>query len=90
MESPKANERGCMQTEESLEVKLAKRMTALARASSNCRRQTRPIVRKGASHQQTHNCLTVTKIWSWAPDGGLTPRQAGRLIVSRNIILTVI
>jgi hypothetical protein len=36
-------------------------MTALARASSNCKQQTHPLVREGAPHQQTHNCLTVTK-----------------------------
>jgi hypothetical protein len=32
------------------------KMTALARTRSNCKRQTR-------------NCLTVIKIWPWAPDG---------------------
>jgi hypothetical protein len=26
-----------------------------------------------------------TKIWSWAPDGSLTPRQTGRLTVSRKL-----
>jgi hypothetical protein len=40
------------------------RMTALARASTNCKRQTRPLVRESASHQQTRNCLKVIKIWS--------------------------
>jgi hypothetical protein len=45
------------------------RMTALARTSSHCKRQTRPIVRKGTPHQQTRNYLTVTKIWSWAQAG---------------------
>jgi hypothetical protein len=39
------------------------RMTALARTSSYCKRQTRPLVRKSASHQETHS-LTVIKIWS--------------------------
>jgi hypothetical protein len=39
-------------------------MTALARSSSNCKRQTRPLVRECAPHQQTHNCLTVIKIRS--------------------------
>jgi hypothetical protein len=38
--------------------------TALARISSNCKRQTRPLVRESAPHQQTSNCLTVIKIWS--------------------------
>jgi hypothetical protein len=40
------------------------RMTALARTSSNCKRQTRPLVRDSATHQQTRNFLTVIKIWS--------------------------
>jgi hypothetical protein len=35
--------------------------TALARASSNFKRQTRPHVREGAPHEQTRNCLTVIK-----------------------------
>jgi hypothetical protein len=39
------------------------RMTAL-RASSNCKRQTRPLVRESAPRQQTSNCPTVIKIWS--------------------------
>jgi hypothetical protein len=37
-------------------------------------------------------CITFvkqkTKIWSWAPDGSLTPRQTGRLIVSLNLTST--
>jgi hypothetical protein len=40
------------------------RMTALARASSNCKRQTPPLVRESAPHQQTRNCLAVIKTWS--------------------------
>jgi hypothetical protein len=40
------------------------RMTALARTSSNCKRQTRPLVRESAPYRQTRNCLTVIKIWS--------------------------
>jgi hypothetical protein len=39
------------------------RMTALVRASSNCKRQTRPLVRESAPHQQTRNCVII-KIWS--------------------------
>jgi hypothetical protein len=38
------------------------RLTALARASSNCKRQTRPLVRNGAQYQQIRNYLRVTKI----------------------------
>jgi hypothetical protein len=61
-------------------------MTALAKTCSNCKRQTRPLLREGAPHQQTRNCLTVTKIWPWAPDGGFTTRQTGRLTIVSNII----
>jgi hypothetical protein len=61
------------------------RMTALARTGNSCKRQTRPLVRKSDPHQQTHNCLTVIKIWSQGPDGRFIPRQTGRLAVSRNI-----
>jgi hypothetical protein len=64
-------------------------MTALARANSNCKPQTRPLVREGAPHQNTGNCLTVTRICSWAPDGCLIPRQTGRLTVGGNINLTL-
>jgi hypothetical protein len=50
------------------------KMTALARTSSNCKRQTRPLVRDNAPNQQTRKCLTVIKIWSYAPDGRFIPR----------------
>jgi hypothetical protein len=39
------------------------RMTALAKASSNSERQTRPLAWETAPHQQTSNSLTVTRIW---------------------------
>jgi hypothetical protein len=39
------------------------KMAVLARASSNCKRQTLSLVRESAPHQQTHKCLTVIKIW---------------------------
>jgi hypothetical protein len=45
------------------------RKTALARASSMYKRQTRPLVREGAPHNEARNCQTVINIWSWAPDG---------------------
>jgi hypothetical protein len=38
------------------------RMTALA--NSNCKRQTRPLVRESAPYQQTRKCLTVIRMWS--------------------------
>jgi hypothetical protein len=64
------------------------RMTPLARTNSNCKRQICPLVREGAPHQPTRNCLIVITIWSRAPDGGLTPRQTGRLTVGRDRTLT--
>jgi hypothetical protein len=64
------------------------RTTALANANSNCKRQTRPLVREGGPHQQTRKCLILIKIWSWTPDGCMTRRQTGRLTVRRNITLT--
>jgi hypothetical protein len=60
------------------------KMTSLARTRSNCKRQTRPLVREGAPHQQTRNCLTVIKIWSYAPNGCFIARQTGWLTVGRN------
>jgi hypothetical protein len=46
----------------------------LARPSSNCKLHSRLLLREGAPHQQTRDYLTEVKTWSWAPDGGLTPR----------------
>jgi hypothetical protein len=40
------------------------RKTALARASSTYKRQTRPLVREGAPQKQHHNFQTVINIWS--------------------------
>jgi hypothetical protein len=40
------------------------KMTALTKASRNCKRQTRPLVRGGIQDQQTRNCQTIIKIWS--------------------------
>jgi hypothetical protein len=51
--------------------------------------QIRPHIRESAPHQQTCNCLTVIKIWSYAPDGCFIPRETGRQTVGRNIILTL-
>jgi hypothetical protein len=65
------------------------RMIALASANSTCKRQTRPLARESAPHEKTRNCLTVTKIWSWAPDGCFIPRHTGWLTVGRNITLTL-
>jgi hypothetical protein len=40
------------------------RKTALARASSIYKRQTNPLVRKGAPQTEDRNCQTVINIWS--------------------------
>jgi hypothetical protein len=47
------------------------RKTALARANSIYKRQTRLLVREGAPQKQDRNCQIViyTYIWSWGPDG---------------------
>jgi hypothetical protein len=68
---------------------LDRRMTVLARANSNSKWQTCPLLREGAPDQQTHNCLAIIKIWSWVPDWGSTPRQTGWLTVDHNITLTL-
>jgi hypothetical protein len=44
------------------------KMTTVVRTSSNCKRHTRPLVRDCAPHQHPCNCLTITKIRSWAQD----------------------
>jgi hypothetical protein len=63
------------------------KISAPVKASSNCKRQTRPLVRESAPYKQSRNCRTVIKIWSQAPDGCFIPRQTGRLTVVRNIRL---
>jgi hypothetical protein len=51
------------------------------------RAETCPLARDGALHQQTRSCLIVVKMWSWAPDGCVAPRQSGRPTVGRNMTL---
>jgi hypothetical protein len=66
------------------------RKTALARASSIYKRQTRPHVREGAPQKQDFICLKVIYIWSWAPDGARhQDLLTDWLIVSRNVTLTL-
>jgi hypothetical protein len=65
------------------------RMTALATASSNCKRQTPPLVWEGAPQEQDRNCHTSNKDLVVSPDGCFAPRQTGRLTVGLNIILTL-
>jgi hypothetical protein len=45
------------------------------------KKQTRPLIREGATQEQDRNCHTVINIWSWAADGAglqdlLTDRQS--------------
>jgi hypothetical protein len=65
------------------------RKTALARASSIYKWQTHPLIREGAPQKHDRKCQTVKNIWSWAPDGGSTPRLTDWLAVSRNVTLTL-
>jgi hypothetical protein len=59
---------------------------------SDCKLQTRPLVREGAlQEEQQSNChyrKDKDKIWSWAPKGSTIPRRTGRLIVGRKIYST--
>jgi hypothetical protein len=55
------------------------KLTALAKASSNSKRQTRPLVREGTPNQQTHKCQTIINILSLAQNWWFVPRQTGRL-----------
>jgi hypothetical protein len=55
--------------------------------------QTQLLIRAGAPHQQTRNCLKIIreikeKIGRGVPDGCLTPRQNSRLTVGLDITLT--
>jgi hypothetical protein len=45
------------------------RKTALAKASSICKTQTRPLVRESVPQKQERNSQTIINTWSWAPDG---------------------
>jgi hypothetical protein len=63
---------------------------ALARTSSNNKLQTHPLVREDGTKYQTATTKSSrrTKNWSRVPDGRLTPRRTGRLIVVRNVTST--
>jgi hypothetical protein len=43
---------------------------------------------RGVGHQRTRKCLTVTKIWCWAPNLELYTKS-GRLSVGHNVTLTL-
>jgi hypothetical protein len=54
-----------------------------------------PSTNVGSPHQQAHNCLKMIierrgKKWSRVRDGCLTPGRTGRLIVGRNVTLTLL
>jgi hypothetical protein len=67
------------------------RKTALTRVSIIYKRQTRPLVREGASQKQDRNCQTVINIGSWVSDGARHQDMlADWLTVSRNATLTLI
>jgi hypothetical protein len=53
-----------------------------------CELDTRPLVREDAAHQQTRKCVTEMKMWLWALDGCLTPRQTARMTAGRNVAST--
>jgi hypothetical protein len=61
---------------------------ALPTASSNCKRQTRLLVREDGPYQQNRNCQTVTKIRSSAPDG-VVDTKTDWPTNHRNITLTL-
>jgi hypothetical protein len=61
--------------------------TALARASSIYKRQTRPLVREGAPQVQDRNCHASNKDLVVSPRWCFVPRQTGRLTVGCNIRL---
>jgi hypothetical protein len=61
--------------------------TALSMTNSNRKWENRSLVRGGAPYQQIHNCLTVIQLWTFTPDGCLTPRHTGRLTIRCNITL---
>jgi hypothetical protein len=65
------------------------KITALARTSSNCKRQTRSLITENAPPRHTRDCLT-NKNLILGPRWVLAPRQTGRLAVSRNITLTFV
>jgi hypothetical protein len=69
---------------------------ALAMPSNSSKLQARPLVKEGAPHQQTRNCLKIIKKkekekrnWLQVPDRCRTSRQTGRLTIGRNITSTL-
>jgi hypothetical protein len=66
------------------------KVITLERPRSNCmsKLQTPPLVREGAPRQETRNCQTEKKIWSWVQDVSWTPKQTGQLTVGYNLTST--
>jgi hypothetical protein len=53
----------------------------------HCKLQTRLLIREGVPHQEPSKCpieKKKIKIWSWAPEIFLTPKQTGQLTDSHN------
>jgi hypothetical protein len=66
------------------------RVIALAGPRSNCTVNYRSILPSERAPQIKKPSIVrqKTKIWSWAPDGSVTPRQTGRLTVGRKLTST--
>jgi hypothetical protein len=50
------------------------RVSALVKASNNCKPHTSPYFRDGAPNQENHNSLTIAKVWSLDPEWCLTTK----------------
>jgi hypothetical protein len=66
-------------------------MTVLSRASSNRKLQIRPLVRKGAPHEQTRNCLSNTNVTICPTRESVTKTLPVRhnIMTSKSLQLTV-
>jgi hypothetical protein len=66
------------------------RKTAVGRPTSIYKRQTRPLVREGATQKQDRNCqIVIAKYLVMSPRWGSNPRLSDWLTVSRNVTLTL-
>jgi hypothetical protein len=60
-----------------------------AQKQFNSKLQTRALVREGVSHIKKSSIVRqIKEIWSWTPDGRLTPGRTGRLTVGRKLTST--
>jgi hypothetical protein len=73
-------------------LRLKSDCSGMAQKQLTSKLQTRPLVRKGATKQQSRICLQKIswqkKNWSKVPDGRLTPGQTARLNVGRKLTST--